>query len=202
MQWLQCVFLCGLGCRGILYRAWAGRQPARHMALMATAHALDRLQQQVESGSCRIAAACSRAENIIQSLCKDETSRPLLSLLPRLLTLLFGDEQHAGWAETATDAESIQALWHLLGPHGTLFTAALAHSALDSVAPFELPATRLPVRPLSHRLTSRQVPLQRQLQAVGPKGLPVPLDGCVVNVAREGPALYILRLGTAALAAC
>lgn len=105
---------------------------------------LDRLQQQVQSGSCRIATACSRLENVVQNLCRDEMTRPFLTVLPRILSMLFGDEHNAGWIETANDEESMHYLWSLLKPSGTIFSAALTHSGQD-IAPFELPASQLPV---------------------------------------------------------
>ncbi|PJF19364.1 putative sphingomyelin phosphodiesterase [Paramicrosporidium saccamoebae] len=150
--------------------------------MAATELTLDRLQQQVQAGSCRVAAACTRLENVIQTLCKDEMTRPFLTVLPRILSLLFGDEHNAGWIETTTDEDSIHALWTLLKPAGNLFMAASAHSGLDCVTPFELAASQLPV------------PLQKHLQRYGINRLPVPLDTCIVNVAHEGASLYILRL--------
>ena len=136
---------------------------------MQTDAVLERLQQQVQAGSCRIATACSRLEATIQTLCRDEMTRPFLAVLPRILSLVFGDEAHAGWLECATD--------------GVLFGATLTHSGLDCVSPFEFPASQLPV------------PLQKHLAKHGLHGLPLPLDSCIVNAAREGPALYLVRVG-------
>jgi hypothetical protein len=150
---------------------------------MQTDHIIERLQQQVQAGTCRISTACSRLENTIQTLCKDEMTRPFLTVLPRILSVLFGDERDAGWLESAPDEDSIHALWQLLKPSGTLFGAALAHSGLDCVSPFEFPAAQLPV------------PLQKHLQRSGTLGLPIPLDSCIVNVAKESSPLYIMRLG-------
>lgn len=106
---------------------------------------LDRLQEQVEAGTCRIAAACSRLENLIQSLCKDDMTRPFLSVMGRVLNLLFGDEVRAGWMETAVDSESLTALYRLLEPRGAIFSAACHYSSTEGGSHFELPTSVLPV---------------------------------------------------------
>lgn len=171
----------------------------------ATEVTLDRLQQQVEGGGCPISAACVRLESVVGGLCKDVITRPLLNVLGRILSLLLGDEQRMGWLESVSDNESTRALLNLLKPSGCIFQATLSHSALDDISHFELPVSSLPV--LCNRMDRRlltinpaflslQTPLQKQLQKQGVKGLPVPLDTCVYNVAREGTPRHLLRLST------
>ena len=167
---------------------------------------LDRLQQQVEGGGCPISAACVRLESVVGGLCKDVITRPLLNVLGRILSLLLGDEQRMGWLESVSDNESTRALLNLLRPSGCIFQATLSHSALDDISHFELPVSSLPV--LCNRMDRRlltinpasppslQTPLLKQPQKQGVKGLPVPLDTCVYNVARDGTPRYLLRLST------
>lgn len=111
---------------------------------------LDRLEQQVESGQCRVAIACSRLDNLINSLCHDEVTRPFLTFLERILTLVLGNEEKAGWVEWASDEESSQALWELLKPSGSLFSAALSHSSFEASNIFEVSPSNFPVTPPSH----------------------------------------------------
>lgn len=106
--------------------------------LVSVEGTLDRLQEQVEGGTCRIASACSRLENLIQSLCKDDMTRPFLSVMGRILNLLFGDDVRAGWIETAVDNDSLSALYHLLEPHGAVFSAAWHYSITEGVSHYEL----------------------------------------------------------------
>lgn len=133
-------------------------QWATAMALAATEASLERLQQQVNNGQVGIAAACLRIENTIQTLCRDDTTRPFLSLLPRLTTLFFGgtslegDQNQMGWVELASDSTGMDALFTLLHPNGVLFQACLAYSCCDGIATFDMEITQLPVCSFLFRL--------------------------------------------------
>ena len=116
------------------------------MALAATEASLDKLQQQVGNCQVGIGAACVRLENTIQTLCRDDTTRPFLTLLPKILSMLFGDDQQTtGWVESAGDHGSIEALYNLLHPSGVLFQACLSYSCREGIAPFDLATSQLPV---------------------------------------------------------
>lgn len=106
---------------------------------------LERLEEQVEGGSCEIVTACSRLDNYIQSLCKDEMTRPLLPALPKILLMLLGDEQKTGWIELAHDDASINAIWDLLKPAGIIFSAILIYTSIEVLQPYELPISHLTV---------------------------------------------------------
>lgn len=115
-------------------------------AFAATEASLDKLQQQVDNGQVSISSACTRIENIIETLLRDDTTRPFLGLLSRLLNIFFGEEHKMGWVELAEDCESINALFNLLQPKGLLFSACLSYSCVDGIAPFDLSINQLPVR--------------------------------------------------------
>ncbi len=121
------------------------------MALAATEASLERLQQQVHSGQVGMAAACLRVENTVQTICRDDSTRPFLSLLPRLTAYFFGvsntdgDQPQVGWVELASDSASVDALYTLLHPNGILFQSCLAYSCCDDIAPFDLATCQLPV---------------------------------------------------------
>lgn len=108
---------------------------------------LERLEQQVDGGSYSVAAACSRIEEVVQNMCKDEMTRPFIGALPKLLSILLGDRVvgTVGWIERVVDDSSAHALWKLLQPTGTIFTAALSYSNGEGFPPFEIPTNDLPV---------------------------------------------------------
>lgn len=94
---------------------------------VASWYTIEQLQQKVSSGSLSITAACNKVEELVQNWCKDELTRPFLGALPRLLSLLLGDERQAGWLEKAWEERTMEALWNLLRPEGVLFRAASVH---------------------------------------------------------------------------
>lgn len=112
------------------------------MSLVETT--LERLQSQVRNNQVKIFAACARVQDLIKTLCRDEMTRPLLTVLPKLLDIILGDEHEAGWIESATDEESHKALLNLLKPSGELF-AGVQSLSIENLTPFELPILTLPV---------------------------------------------------------
>lgn len=109
---------------------------------------LESLARQVQSREISIATACSRVENFISALGRED-GRSLRHSLPVLLKLVLGSQEAAGWLESLhadsfswrSDSEAVR---RLLSPHGVLFSALLGQAPDVGGLHYEIPANALP----------------------------------------------------------
>lgn len=142
--------------------------------------ALEKLQHQVEAGALSISSACDRLEGLLPLWIQDELTRPFLSILPDLLTILFGDVRKVGWLGRAVDSMSQERLYHFLMANGKMHQTILYYAEMESRSTFFPlpPADFLPI------------PLLRALESASPSLLPSPLDNYIVKDSKDLSSPY------------